>query len=330
MAQVHVNPEELKRFAQHLKQFTSELRQGTTILKGQFQQLGATWKDQEHQKFAQEFQNTVKTIERFLQIADPHIPFLLRKAEQISAYFSQTSTINDEALTYSSQSTGKHSLQVKTAIQEGLKEGEKHGTFMMKGKAAEQVVLLHSHGTSLDDLIQNNHLASRKDHFFIFDIGSQESIISVKVKGIHLEGENIAGYKLNQSAKTAYLNAFYDIIGEGSNESLLEEAAALLFEAKNKRLIQIPDKMKNKITVAAIKDYLCQYSELRIPDEHVDEIRELVKAKIQKFPDNFGLKGTVTEKQIHRLLERIQPIGVTLYEIEQQYEKYIKNGRERS
>ena len=86
MAQVHANPEELQRFARNLKQFNEQLRQSMAQLNGQFNQLGGTWQDQKHQKFAQEFQQTVKVLERFLQTTDQHIPFLLKEAELLSQY----------------------------------------------------------------------------------------------------------------------------------------------------------------------------------------------------------------------------------------------------
>jgi hypothetical protein len=51
--------------------------------------LGDTWRDQEHEKFAQEFEQTVAVLERFLDSANEHVPFLLRKAERIEEYLQQ-------------------------------------------------------------------------------------------------------------------------------------------------------------------------------------------------------------------------------------------------
>lgn len=88
MPQVIVNSDELRRFAHHLKQFNEQLKQNISKLNGEFSRLGDTWRDQEHQKFAQEYQQTMRVIERFLQAADQHIPFLLKKAD-IADKFSQ-------------------------------------------------------------------------------------------------------------------------------------------------------------------------------------------------------------------------------------------------
>lgn len=89
MAQAIVNPEELRRFAQHLKNFNNELRTQMTSLHGQLLGLGNTWRDQENQKFVEEFEQTLKVVDRFVQVADDHIPFLLRKAERVEDYLQQ-------------------------------------------------------------------------------------------------------------------------------------------------------------------------------------------------------------------------------------------------
>jgi len=89
MPQAIVNPEELERFSQHLKQFNEQLKQNVSQLNGQFKNLGSTWQDQENQKFAAEYQQTMKVIERFLQTSNEHIPFLQRKAQRARDYLNQ-------------------------------------------------------------------------------------------------------------------------------------------------------------------------------------------------------------------------------------------------
>ena len=89
MGQAIVDPVELRRFAHNLRQFTGELRDRMAGLHGQFMALGDTWRDQEHEKFVQEFEQTVHVLEAFLEVTDQHIPFLLRKAERIEEYLQQ-------------------------------------------------------------------------------------------------------------------------------------------------------------------------------------------------------------------------------------------------
>jgi uncharacterized protein YukE len=88
-AQVIANPEELERFAHELKRFNAQLGESMARLNGQFVRLGDTWRDQEHQKFAQEFEQTVRVLHHFTRTADQHIPFLLRKAQRLRDFLNQ-------------------------------------------------------------------------------------------------------------------------------------------------------------------------------------------------------------------------------------------------
>jgi hypothetical protein len=89
MAQAIVDPLELRRFAHHLKQFNAEVRDRVAALHGQLVGLGDTWRDQEHEKFTQEFHETMHVIHHFLEAADQHVPLLIRKAERIEEYLQQ-------------------------------------------------------------------------------------------------------------------------------------------------------------------------------------------------------------------------------------------------
>jgi len=89
MAQAVVDPAELRRFAQNLKRFNAELQNGMAVLHGQLVGLGDTWRDQEHIKFTQEFEQTMQALERYMEVGNEHIAYLLRKAERIDEYLQQ-------------------------------------------------------------------------------------------------------------------------------------------------------------------------------------------------------------------------------------------------
>ncbi len=55
MAKAVVDPGELRRFAHDLKRFNNAVREQMTSLMGRMNELGETWRDQEHLKFVQEF-----------------------------------------------------------------------------------------------------------------------------------------------------------------------------------------------------------------------------------------------------------------------------------
>ena len=89
MAQAIVNPEELRRFAQHLRKFNNGLLDQSAALKGQLDSLATSWRDQENLKFAEEFDQHLKVISRFVEANEEHIPYLIRKAERIEEYLTQ-------------------------------------------------------------------------------------------------------------------------------------------------------------------------------------------------------------------------------------------------
>jgi uncharacterized protein YukE len=89
MSQAIMDPEAVRRFAEELKRFNLDLQNRITSLHARFAALGDTWGDQEHQKFAEEFQQTMKALRKFLEISNQHTPFLLRKAQRIEEYLAQ-------------------------------------------------------------------------------------------------------------------------------------------------------------------------------------------------------------------------------------------------
>jgi len=89
MAQAIMDPEEVRRFAQELKKFNSDLQNGMASLQSRFAALGDTWQDQEQTKFADEFKQTMKALKKFIEISNQHTPFLLRKAQRIEEYLNQ-------------------------------------------------------------------------------------------------------------------------------------------------------------------------------------------------------------------------------------------------
>jgi uncharacterized protein YukE len=89
MAKAVVDPAELRRFAQDLKRFNTGLRDQMAVLQAKLNDLGQSWRDQEHTKFAEEFDQTTRVLARFADATDRHIPFLMRKAEKIEEYLQQ-------------------------------------------------------------------------------------------------------------------------------------------------------------------------------------------------------------------------------------------------
>jgi uncharacterized protein YukE len=89
MPQAIVDPEELRRFAGSLKKFNTDTKDRIGALAAQMASLGKSWRDQEHKKFAEDFEQHMRVIARFIDVTEQHIPYLLRKAETIEQYLQQ-------------------------------------------------------------------------------------------------------------------------------------------------------------------------------------------------------------------------------------------------
>jgi len=89
MPQAIADPEELRRFAANLKKFNTEVQERITALGGQLISLNRTWRDQEHKKFSEEFEQHMKVIAHFMEVTKDYIPYLIRKADAIDQYLQQ-------------------------------------------------------------------------------------------------------------------------------------------------------------------------------------------------------------------------------------------------
>lgn len=89
MAQAIMDPEEVRRFAKEMKRFNEEVQVKAASLQARFVALSGSWQDQEHEKFAEEFTTTMKVLKKFVEVAEKHTPYLLRKAQRIEEYLDQ-------------------------------------------------------------------------------------------------------------------------------------------------------------------------------------------------------------------------------------------------
>ena len=89
MPQVIIEPEQVKRFAEELQRFNRDVQNRMGSLQARFSALGETWQDQEHAKFADEFKDTLKSLKKFVELSEQHVPSLLRKAQRAEEYLKQ-------------------------------------------------------------------------------------------------------------------------------------------------------------------------------------------------------------------------------------------------
>lgn len=84
-----MDPEKVRRFAEELHRFNQDLQNRMALLQARFVALGETWQDQEHEKFRDEFLQTMKAMNKFIELSNQHAPYLLRKAQRIEEYLQQ-------------------------------------------------------------------------------------------------------------------------------------------------------------------------------------------------------------------------------------------------
>lgn len=84
-----MDPEKVRRFAEELNRFNSDLENRLAMLHTRFAALGDSWQDQEHEKFSEEFRQAMKALKKFTELSKTHAPYLLRKAQKIEEYLNQ-------------------------------------------------------------------------------------------------------------------------------------------------------------------------------------------------------------------------------------------------
>lgn len=89
MPQAIANPEELRAFAQKLKQFNTTLADQATMLANQLEAMSVSWRDQENAKFTEQFHEHLRLLSQFIDANNRHIPYLMRKAERLDEYLQQ-------------------------------------------------------------------------------------------------------------------------------------------------------------------------------------------------------------------------------------------------
>jgi uncharacterized protein YukE len=89
MAKAHVDPAELRRFAQELNRFNNDLQTLVSGLHAKVRTLEQTWRDQEQRKFSEAFEQTVKVLGGFLEASHEHVVLLGKKATLVEEYLKQ-------------------------------------------------------------------------------------------------------------------------------------------------------------------------------------------------------------------------------------------------
>lgn len=86
MAQIIVNPDELRRFAATLEQYVANIDEETGRISTAFNVLGETWKDDKHAQFENDFSELQAQIAAFKNKAADYAPYLYSLAASLDPY----------------------------------------------------------------------------------------------------------------------------------------------------------------------------------------------------------------------------------------------------
>jgi uncharacterized protein YukE len=89
MAKAIIDPGEVRKFASDLQRFTNAMEEQMNALMARHRALGQTWKDQEHRKFSEDFEHSMRSLARFRNTVHEHVPFLKKKAQRAEDYLNQ-------------------------------------------------------------------------------------------------------------------------------------------------------------------------------------------------------------------------------------------------
>jgi len=198
------------------------------------------------------------------------------------------SLINDNK---SAEVRYKAEKAVKEDVEEKISKGDilDHAT-SYKGVASEAAAC---------ETIGDNacNLNDYKRNFKNYDITSESEIASVKTHGT-LEGE------LNSDAIERYKKDFKNI-----NKNSITDAENIL-EAKDAGY-PMPEGIEKAKTSEEAAEYLNKESVLRIPNDHVEIVRQEVANEMAKFPENYNLQEDLNVTDIDKIVnERIKPLGL--------------------
>jgi len=173
---------------------------------------------------------------------------------------------------------------------------KKRGSSEIQGRLHEDAAIKKIGGdvTNLNDVTGN-------DKFRTYDLVSSEGVYSVK-SHISESGE------LKSWVKNAYMRDFDKLIGWGTEVNSVELDAQALNQLPEN--VPLPADFRDKSPEEQV-EYLKNNSNLCIPEDYVQPMREHLREKAMENPKTYLLPEDYTEEQMTTLTQRFQGTGLT-------------------
>lgn len=156
----------------------------------------------------------------------------------------------------------------------------------------------------------------------IYDVGNQNCIASVKTRGV---GQGcLAKPTIHNYVKDLRVATGRSQIKADANK--FNAAAQALREAAKQNNAPLPTALQKAQSDKEACDWLRERAELRIPDDHVDQVRSAVKRSVMRDPSAYGLPKDASYRVkadlAKELAGKVQPMGKEIAEIERLIERY--------
>ena len=128
--------------------------------------------------------------------------------------------------------------------------------------------------------------------------------------------------KLTFEAVSRYTTKFGRMFGWSREPNAVQEDAKRIAMLRDSG-VPVPGELK-EAKREEIAEYLGTKSVLRIPNDHVDEIRRSLKSDVRRHPGNYFLHESPSEEQIASVTSRVKGSGMTSAEILERMRKSTK------
>jgi hypothetical protein len=162
-------------------------------------------------------------------------------------------------------------------------------------------------GEDAFNLNDNAAKGMRGHNYPTFDICSLRELTSVK-SHISSLGE------VSAQDIESYKSDFSEMLGvTGSYDrglSPLEQKAENIKYLSDSGQFPVPEEIKGA-GINQVQDYLKNNTVMRIPDDHVQVVRNTLAADARNLPENYYLPSDPSDEQVNSILNRVQGTGMT-------------------
>ena len=157
----------------------------------------------------------------------------------------------------------------------------------------------------------------------IYDVGNQSRVASVKTYGV---GHG----SVSRSTVSNYVRDLRVATGRSQRPNDMQKfnaAAQELRQAARQSSVPLPSALSSAQSNRSAAEWLRQNAEMRIPDDHVKQVRSAVRSSVIRTPVTYGLppNASYADKAAlgQQLAQRVQPMGMSAVRIEQMVDKYL-------